>query len=153
MKETTMQKNKFEKIIDIGSIFVKIETEPERIVVDMKDALRSYARKNFESLYHRPLSSVTEFGEKDRKKIAIDTVGKWLFGAPHHPGHIFITIKKVRKNTYKVKLGLDTDKYPAAAFIMLHWLLAKNKDYKLVGDKSNRDLLPIDPFSPEAMSR
>jgi hypothetical protein len=39
-------------------------------------------------LYNQPIRCAAKGQSKDGKKIAIDTVGRWLFGVPGYTGHI-----------------------------------------------------------------
>jgi hypothetical protein len=69
-------------------------------------------------LYDEPVKCEAKGESKDGKKIAVDTVGRWLFGVPGYEGHIRIVPSDTKVSLY----------YPKESPKVVHELVSSLKE-------------------------
>lgn len=112
------------KKIVIKTFKVKFINEPEKMIRDIKDALRKEARTILPKIYNRKLNTVTDFGiGRHGEPVAIDTVGKKVFGLKGYKGSIIIDTYPHKDGLYKVRISLPID-YTTGEYTLLSWLLS-----------------------------
>ena len=70
------------------------------------------------SLYDEPIKCEAKGESNDGKKIAVDTVGRWLFGVPGYGGHIRIVPTDNKVSLY----------YPKESPKVVHELISSLKE-------------------------
>lgn len=69
-------------------------------------------------LYNQPIKCRIKGGDKKGKKIAVDTVGRWLFGVPGYAGHVRVALSGNKVHLY----------YPQKSPKVVHELAASLKE-------------------------